>query len=204
MPDGLARRTALTRILQTPTGLRPGAPAGGGQSTVLDCRKPDATCLAHPYCRNSDTLIRLVRRTSAGPRDWWQWSRRRCVGRDPGADGHSAAAGGTSSSSGTIVGHSPTLLNARTADAASRYANDNSRKKIHNVVDAAGLPVGVRQLARERSNCPCRQPRRKLQNVRGDSAARSRVVRASRSQDDRSRHVAVGTTRKSAAAICWT
>ena len=35
MPDGLARRTALTRILQTPTGLRPGAPVGGGQSTVL-------------------------------------------------------------------------------------------------------------------------------------------------------------------------
>ena len=35
MPDGLARRPALTRILQAPHELRPGAPAGGGQSTVL-------------------------------------------------------------------------------------------------------------------------------------------------------------------------
>ena len=35
MPDGLARRMALTRILQTPAGLRHGALAGGGQSTVL-------------------------------------------------------------------------------------------------------------------------------------------------------------------------
>ena len=31
-----------------------------------DRRKPHATRLAHPYRRNSDTLIRLVRRTNAG------------------------------------------------------------------------------------------------------------------------------------------
>jgi hypothetical protein len=39
----------------------------------------------------------------------------------------------TSSSSGTIVDHSPTRLNSLMTDAGVRYGDDNSRKKVHNV-----------------------------------------------------------------------
>src|SRR5262249_45125343 len=64
--------------------------------------------------------------------DPWRWSGPRCVGPDPGADGHNVAVGETRISCGD---HRPFADAAQfvTGGADVRYRDDNSHEKVHNV-----------------------------------------------------------------------